>query len=71
MSHIAPRPPDSSADPRRDPTTDELWAAAHAALKARDMPAVVAILHPLAVRDPRGVELFMAVLAVVNSEPAE
>lgn len=48
------------------PTTDQLWAAVRAALKARDMPAVVALLHPLAVSDPRGVELFMATVDLLS-----
>lgn len=51
-------------------STAQLWAGARAALKARDLPAVIDFLNVLAPRDPRSVELFMALVAAAASAPA-
>jgi hypothetical protein len=51
-----------------DFTTDEVLAAIHAALKARDMPAVVGLLHVLAVKDPAAAEAILAVIDLARAD---
>lgn len=62
---LAPEPPEDSGKGRHY-SADEILAAIHAALRARDFPAVSSLLHMLALKDPASAE---AILAVVDASP--
>lgn len=52
-----------------DYTTEQYLAAIHAALVDRDMPAVVALLHGLAVVDPHAASEVLAAIDLFTPTP--
>lgn len=53
-----------------DYSTAQVYGAISAALQANDMPAVVDLLHLLAVKDPKGARAIVAMVEALSSGEA-